>query len=517
MILRKLVFAICPILSITPIAYSATCETLQSLSLAHTTITLAQSVVAGEFSPPSRGDRGTIQNTAFKDLPAFCRIAATLKPSTDSNIKVELWLPLTKWNGKFQVVGNGGWAGAISYMNGDAAASGGPGGMAGALRNGYATASTDTGHDDAGAKFALGHPEKLIDYAYRAVHETTIASKAILAAFYGEPPKFSYFKGCTTGGRQALVEAQRYPEDFDGILAGAAANPKTHLDAWRVWMGQAMFKDKDSYIPPSKYSIIHEAVLGKCDALDGVKDGLLENPLRCHFDPSVTECKGADGPQCLTKAQVRTAAIIVGPARDRHTGTLIFPGFEPGSELGWGRLLKGPDPYDTALDDFKYVLFGNPNWDWRTFDLERDTATADKLAKGTVEAVDPNLTKFAQRGGKLLMYHGWADQDIAPQASVNYYKKSLTGTKAPSDWVRLFMMPGMQHCGGGEGPNSFDPMTALEQWVENGKAPNQIIASHRQRDGTVDRTRHLWPHTSAAKYIGSGSIDDAASFVCGTE
>src|SRR5437868_721158 len=246
MIPRKLVFAICSILSIPPVAYSATCESLQSLSFLHTTITLAQSVPAGEFSPPSRGDRGGAQNPALKELPAFCRIAATLKPSTDSNIKMELWMPLAKWNEKFQVVGNGGWAGAISYIGRDAAANGGLGGMAGALQNGYATASTDTGHDDAGAKFALGHPEKLIDYTYRAIHEMTIASKTILAAFYGEPSKQSYFNGCSTGGRQALVEAQRYAEDFDGILAGAAANPKAHLDAWRVWMAKAMFKDKDS-------------------------------------------------------------------------------------------------------------------------------------------------------------------------------------------------------------------------------------------------------------------------------
>jgi feruloyl esterase len=515
MILRKIFVALFPFLSMTPIAFGTTCESLKSLSLAHTTITLAQSVPAGEFSPPIRDERATSpRNTVFKELPAFCRVAATLKPSPDSNIKMELWMPLEKWNGKFQAVGNGGWAGTISYMGRNAVANGGLGGMAGALQNGYATASTDTGHDDAGAKFALGHPEKLIDYAYRAVHEMTITSKAILAAFYGEPQKLSYFNGCSTGGRQALVEAQRYPEDFDGILAGAAANPKTHLDAWRVWMAQAMFKDKDSYIPPSKYSIIHEAVLGKCDALDGVKDGLIENPMQCHFDPNVLECKAADGQQCLTKAQVATARIIMAPARDRNTGTLIFPGFEPGNELGWGQLLKGPDPYDTALDDFKYVIFGDGSWDWRTFDLQRDTAIADKAVRGTIEAVDPNLTKFAQRGGRLLMYHGWADQDIAPQASVNYYKNASNVTKATSDWVRLFMMPGMQHCQGGEGPNSFDAMAALEQWVEKGKAPDQIVASHRLRDGTVDRTRPLCPYPQVAKYKGSGSINEAANFVC---
>ena len=510
MILRKTVLALFPVLAISQIGFAVTCESLKSLSPDHATITSAESVPAGKFLLPNRGEGATL----LEGLPAFCRVAATLKPSADSSIKMELWMPLANWNGKFQALGNGGWAGSISYMARDAASNGGLGGMAGALQNGYATASTDTGHDDAGAKFALGHREKLIDYAYRAVHEMTITSKAILAAFYGEPAKLSYFNGCSTGGRQALVEAQRYPEDFSGILAGAAANPKTHLDAWRVWMAQAMLKNKDSYIPESKYSTIHRAVLGKCDALDGVTDGLIENPMECHFDPSVLQCKGADGPECLTTAQVASAKTIMTPVKDRKTGALIFSGFEPGNELGWGRMLKGPNPYDTALDDFKYVIFGNPNWDWRTFDLERDTATADQAVKGAIEAVDPNLTKFAQRGGKLLMYHGWADQDIAPQASVNYYKNASIATKATSEWLRLFMMPGMQHCGGGEGPNSFDPMTALEQWVEQGKVPDQIIASHRSRNGAVDRTRPLCPYPQVAKYKGSGNIDDAANFVC---
>lgn len=513
MIVRKIVVGQLLFLAATTIAHGATCESLKSLSLEHTTITLAQSVYAGEFSPPSRvGGAATI-----KGLPAFCRVAATLRPSADSNIKMELWMPLASWNGKFQAVGNGGWAGSISYVNRDAASNGGLGGMAGALQNGYAAASTDTGHDDPGAKFALGHPEKLIDYAYRAIHEMTVASKAIMTEFYEQVPRLSYFNGCSTGGRQALVEAQRYPEDFDGILAGAAANPKTHLDAWRVWLAQAMFKDSDSYIPDNKYSIIHQAVLEKCDALDGIKDGLIENPLQCHFDPSVLECKGVNGPQCLTKTQIAAVKTIMAPAQNRKTGTLIFPGFEPGNELGWGRMLKGPDPYDTALDDFKYVILGKPDWDWRTFDLERDTAIADKAVEGTIGSVDPNLTKFAQRGNKLLMYHGWADQDIAPQASVNYYNNTSEVTKATSDWVRLFMMPGMQHCQGGEGPNSFDPVKALEQWVEKGTAPDQIIASHRLREGTVDRTRPLCPYPRVAKYKGTGSIDEAANFVCAAQ
>ena len=514
MSLRSLGFALLAVLLMTSVAHAAaTCESLKSLSLEHTMITLAQTVAAGEFSLPATGQNAVQQNAVFKQLPPFCRVAATLKPSADSDIKIEVWMPLANWNGKFQAVGNGGWAGTISYASQGAAANGGLGGMAGALQNGYAAASTDTGHSGQGAEFALGHPEKLIDYAYRAVHEMTLTSKAIVSVFYGRPANLSYFNGCSTGGRQALVEAERYPEDFDGILAGAAANPKTHLDAWRVWMAQAMFKDKESYIPASKYPIIHQAVLEKCDALDGVKDGLIENPPQCHFDPRVLECKGGDGPQCLTKPQVEAAVTIMSPAKNRSTGAMIFPGYEPGNELGWGQLLKGPGPYDTALDDFKYVIFGNPNWDWRKFDLERDLPIADEATQGTIQAVNPNLTTFVQHGGKLLMYHGWADQDIAPQASVNYYKSARQSTKATADWLRLFMMPGMQHCGRGEGPNIFDPMAAIEQWVEKGKAPDQIIASHSS-NGKVDRTRPLCPFPQVATYKGTGSIDEAANFVC---
>ena len=511
--LRSLTFGPLAVLLMTSQAHAVTaCESLKSLPLENTTITLAQSVVAGEFSLPAQGQVAAQQNAIFKQLPAFCRVAATLKPSSDSDIKIEVWMPLANWNGKFQAVGNGGWAGSITYSAG---VGGIERGMAQALMRGYATASTDTGHTGNTAAPMLGHPEKLVDYAYRAVHEMTVASKAILAAFYGQPAILSYFNGCSTGGRQALIEAQRYPSDFDGIIAGAAANPKTHLDAWRIWMAQAMLKDEASYIPSSKYPVIHQAVVAKCDALDGVKDGLIEDPTQCHFDPKILQCKGTDGAACLTAAQVAAARVIMSPVKDRNTGAEIFPGFAAGNELEWGLMLRGPDPYYNALDDFKYVVFGNPNWDWRTFNLERDLAAANKVTQGKLTAVDPNLSSFAQHGGKLLMYHGWSDQDVAPQASVNYYKSASGATKAiPSDWLRLFMAPGMNHCGGGEGPNSFDAVTAVEQWVERGKAPDQLIASHRGADGKVDRTRPLCPYPQIAKYKGSGSSDDAANFVC---
>jgi feruloyl esterase len=505
----RLVFAImwCVVLlpaatpgpGLTTLIAATSCEGLSSLKLPNTAINTAQSVAAGALTLPGAAGRDA------RDLPAFCRVAATLTPSSDSDIKVEVWLPASGWNGKLQVVGNGGWGGSIGYPA-----------MIRALQQGYATSATDTGHTGGSGSFALGHREKLIDYAYRSEHEMTLQAKSIVTAFYGSGAKRSYWNGCSTGGRQAIVEAQRFPDDFDGIIAGAAANPKTHLDSWRIWMAKAMLKDQASFIPSSKYPVIHQAVVGACDALDGLKDGLIDDPTRCHFDPKVLECKGGDGPSCLTAPQVEAARVVMSAPKDR-TGALIFPGFEPGNELLWGRMLGGPDPYATAVEQFKYMVFNDPNWDWRTFDLERDVAVADKAGQGTLAAVDPNLTTFAQHGGKLLMYHGWSDQDIAPQASINYYKSVLTTTKGPgkaSDWVRLFMVPGMGHCSGGEGPNTFDMISALDPWVDQGKAPEQILASHSNAAGSVERTRPLCPYPQVARYTGKGSIDEAANFVC---
>src|SRR5262245_61769785 len=284
----------------------ATFESLTSLTLRNVTITSAQAVAAGAFVP-----RGGGQAEAFKSLPAFCRVGATLKPSSDSDIKVEVWLPVAGWNEKYEAVGNGAWAGSISY-----------GEMAEGLKRGYATSSTDTGHAGAGAEWAIGHPEKVTDYSYRSEHEMVLTAKAVVNTFYGRAPRLSYFSGCSTGGRQALVEAERYPSDFNGIIAGAAANPKSGLDAWRVWIAQAMFKDKDSVVPPAQFPMIHRAVLAKCDALDGVKDGLIENPLKCSFDPATLKCAGAAGPDCLTGPQVEAVKTIMSPAKNRKTGEL---------------------------------------------------------------------------------------------------------------------------------------------------------------------------------------------------
>jgi feruloyl esterase len=494
--MKKMIFAI-PVL----IIFSAgadlcaaqtgdSCEKLKSMALRETTITIAETVGAGNFSPPS--------GAAIKDLPAFCRVAATLMPSKDSEIKIEVWLPASGWNGKFQAVGNGGWSGAIVYPA-----------LSKALTQGYAAASTDTGHSGGSGSFALGHPEKLIDFAYRAVHEMTVKGKAIVAAYYGDGPTLSYWNGCSSGGKQGLKEAQRYPADYDGIIAGAPANYWTHLVSGSLWIAQAVHKDEASYIPAAKYPLIHKAVLEACDGMDGVKDGVIEDPTRCRFDPKILECKTEDSTACLTPPQVEAVRKIYAPSKNPRTGQEIFPGLAPGSELGWNGL-AGPQALPIASDHFKYVVFKDPNWDWRTLNFDTDVALADKMDDGMLNATDPDLKAFVAHGGKLLMYHGWTDQLIPPQNSINYFR-SVPETLRGS--VRLFMVPGMNHCAGGEGTSTFDAVKAMEQWVEQKKAPEQIAASHLN-NGVVDRTRPLWPYPQVAQFKGRGSTDDAANFVC---
>lgn len=476
------------------------CEGLASLSLPATSITSVQPVAAGALELGNARLAETL-----KQLPGFCRVAATLKPSSDSDIRVEVWMPASGWNGKYQAVGNPGWAGAINYAD-----------MAQALARGYAVSSTDTGHTGATGSFALGHPDKLIDFGYRSEHEMTIQAKAIIAAFYGNGPKLSYFVGCSSGGRQALMEAQRFPNDFDGIVAGAPTNNWTNMMFGRIWVAQATLSDAASYIPPAKYPVIHKAALEACDALDGVKDGVIGDPTRCHFDPRVTACKQGDAPDCLTAPQVAAAQKIYTPAKNPSTGQVIFPAMEPGSELVWATLAGGPKPIALADDHFKYVVFQDPNWDFKTLNFDSDLTKAEKADRGVLSATNPDLGPFFSHGGKLIHYHGWTDQQVEPRNSVNYYAsavKAAGGETKAMESYRLFMVPGMNHCGGGDGPNSFDMLGALEQWVEKGKAPSQIVASH-SANGKVDRTRPLCPYPQVAHYSGAGSTDDAANFAC---
>ena len=502
---------------------AVTCESLATIALANTTIAIAESRLAGEFTPPGA--------KPIANLPAFCRIAGSIKPSSDSDIRFEVWLPSSNWNGRFQGIGNGGYAGAISLA-----------GLANAVRNGYAGASTDTGHQDGGtsATWALNHPEKIVDFGYRAIHETAAGAKAIIRTFYGEGPKRSYFNSCSNGGRQALMEAQRYPADYDGIIAGAPANSWTHLLSAAASGVVATLAEPESYIPAAKLPAIERAALAQCDAADGVKDGVIENPLACRFDPSVLLCKGDQSDACLTVHQLTSLKTIYGGLTS-NKGQPIFPGLSPGGEAeqgGWANWITGDSPEKSLMfafgtQFFKNMVYSNPDWQFRTFDPGRDVKAADERMARHLNSTNPDLSAFQKRGGRLILYHGWADAAISPVNSINYHDSVISkmGANNAGAFVRLYMAPGMEHCGGGAGPNAFGQGgtpdgdrfhsidAALEAWVEQGTAPDRIIATKYKTNADpksgVVRTRPLCPWPQVAKYNGSGSTDDAANFVCG--
>lgn len=509
-------------------AGQASCESLAKLALPNTKITLAQVIPAGNFElphPPS-----PLRNPpSFKDLPAFCRVAAEVAPTSDSDIKIEVWMPVAGWNGKFRGQGNGGFAGVIDYV-----------GMAAEVKHGYATGGTDTGHTTTDAVWALGHPEKVIDFGYRGVHEMTAKAKAIVAAFYGSKPQHSYFASCSDGGREALMEAQRYPEDYDGILAGAPANYWTHLLVGGMWDLGATTLDPASYIPAVKIPALSAAVLAACDAQDGLRDGLVNDPRECHFDPASLICKDVDSSSCLTAPQVAALKkIYAGPSDS--AGHPLFPGYVPGGEEGfggWALWITGNAPGRSLIAFFSVGYFTNmvyqkADWDYKTFDIDQATKLTDAKTADALNATNPDLNPFMKHGGKLILYHGWSDAAISPLNTIDYYNsvEARMGRESTDSFTRLFMAPGMQHCGGGPGPNIFgenpgDPTddpdhniyTALEQWVEKGAAPSRIIATKYADGGNpskgVQMTRPLCPYPQVAKYKGSGDANDAANFAC---
>ena len=489
------------LLTTTNLSAATSCENLAKLNLPNANIDSAKLVDAGAFVLPARGAN------MFANLPAFCRVTATLTPTSDSDIKVEMWLPASTWNGKFQAVGNGGWAGTIPYPA-----------LSAALAVGYATAGTDTGHVGGTADFALGHPEKLIDLAYRAMHEMTVHSKTVIDAFYGSPAKFSYYNGCSQGGRQGLAEAQRYPEDFNGIIAGAAAWDQLRLVGERTALNLVVNKDAESVIPPAKYTMLHEAVLNACDMMDGVKDAVIENPAMCKFDYSSLACKAGDGPECLTNGQIESARAMTSVLKDPNTGSIIFErNLTLGSELGWATL-GGPKPLGLAISGMQNIVFQNPSWDYHTMNISTDIERAAQADNGAFFSGDPDLKPFFEHGGKLLMYHGWSDPQVTPWNSVVYYNNVLktVGEEKAVDSIALFMVPGMNHCSGGPGTDTFDKMKALVDWVEQGRKPAQILAAHLT-NGKVDKTRPLCPFPQVAKYRGDGDPNDTANFYCSAD
>jgi feruloyl esterase len=390
-----------------------------------------------------------------------------------------------------------------------------------ALKDGYAVAGSDTGHSGEDLKFAVGHPQKIDDWGHRAVHVMTETAKLVVRAYYGRLPAHAYFSGCSTGGHQALMEAQRYPADYDGIVAGAPGNNRVRLNVGFLWNWMALHADAASDLPASKLPALAKAVMDACDALDGVRDGVIGDPRACKFDPASLVCKGSDRADCLTETQAKAVRKIYDGARNPRTGEQLFTGWTRGSEAptggpigGWSGYFVGkPEPART--DFWRYWVFGDPAWDPRAFDFDRDVAYADKKLAAIV-AVDPDLSAFKKRGGKLVMYHGWADPVAPTGDSLRYYESvahAMGGFDATASFYRFFLAPGMAHCGGGPGPNTFDALGTLDRWVTQGAAPDRIVASH-STDGKVDRTRPLCPYPQLARWKGTGNTDDAASFVC---
>jgi feruloyl esterase len=459
------------------------------------------------FSPPKTpGVFGT--PAGLKVTAQFCRVIGYIEPVKNSHINFEVWLPpADKWNNRYIAVGNPAFEGAIKYQ-----------GLAGAIDKGYATASTDTGHDDPGHKWAMNQPERLIDWVQRAVHETTIVAKNLIKAYYGKPQSYAYWDSCHNGGRQGLAEAQLHPEDFDGIVAGDPAYYLTHLQTgseYLSWVALKDGKEAASSIPQAKFAALHQAVLDACDALDGVKDGAIEDPTRCKFDPASIKCKEADNNSCLTSAQVETVRRLYAGAKFAD-GTQIYSGFEPGSELLWNAMIAGPEPLWINNDFFKYIAFEDPNWDFKTFDIDKDTRKIDAKLGSVINTLQTDLKAFKARGGKLLMYHAWNETWIPPRTATTYYNsvaKTMGGLSQTTDFFRLFVVPNFGMCAGMY-RNTFDGLGAVQQWVEKGIAPDQIKATYSDR-GQVTKTRPVCAYPKVAIYKGSGDINSADNFTCG--
>jgi Tannase and feruloyl esterase len=509
------------------------CEKLSQLALSHAKIVSAQAIDAGAFTPPSINTPWLIGSPdLYKSLGGFCRVVAEATPSADSAIKIEVWMPAEGWNGRFRGQGNGGFAGEIDYR-----------GLALAVRQKYASAATDTGHSAVGtdARWALGHPEKVIDFGYRAIHEMTQIAETLIKAFYGNPAQHAYFASCSNGGRQALMEAQRFPADYDGILAGAPANYWTHLLTTALANAQATTLDPASYIPSSKLPALAHAVNAACDAQDGVTDGVLNDPRQCKFDPASLLCKAGDSSECLTAPQITALKKLYEGPRDAN-GALIFPGYLPGGEEGpggWAAWITGQEPGKSLLFAFGGGYFSNmvyekADWNYRNTRVDDGVKAAEEKTAKILNATDPNLATFKSRGGKLILYHGWNDAAISALNSINYYGavESKMGQRETDSFSRLYMVPGMQHCGGGPGANSFgqlgqgapDPQhnmeLALVEWVEKGTAPSEIVATKYADDDPskgVKFTRPLCPYPKVAKFNTTGDPNDAANFVCAAE
>jgi feruloyl esterase len=523
------VFALFPLMSLAPAGHAAPAQgdAARCQALSGKTIAPNMKVLSAEFD----ADGATVGKTKV-DAP-MCRIVGEATPTKDSRIGFEVWMPpASTWNGKFQAEGSGGSAGAIS-----------PSPMLTALKAGYATMSTDNGHiTDPNAanggseqRWALGHPEKMVDFAYRALHVSTVAAKNLVQRFYGKKASESYFVGCSQGGHHALMEATRFPADYDGIVAGAPAWHWANQMINATWNSRAALADPEALTQASA-TLLSRKVIEACDALDGVKDGVISDPRQCHFDPASLQCKEGDAAgECLTPAQVAAANAIYGGAK-RSDGTPIFQGYARGSEAEWARIWAGKAPGGSSYDFFRYSVFQDPNFKNTGFDYDEDTdrALSAKVVGNETVAdvynVKPDLTRFHAMGHKLIMYHGWADQQISPYASIDFYQQIVAklGQAKTDAFLKFYMLPGIYHCAGGPGAGNFgaagpasapdaqhDITMALDQWVTDKKAPTYFIGTHIDAQTKMaDRTRPICAYPQVAKYKGSGDTNDAANFTC---
>jgi feruloyl esterase len=484
------------------------CAALTKVSLANVTITSASFVAAGTMpAPPARGGGPGAVANPFADLPAVCRVAATLKPSADSDIKMELWLPTT-WNGKFKGTGNGGLGGGAGV---------GLNALAAGVRRGYATAGHNTGHEG-DSSYALDHPEKIKDFGYRATHEMTVTSKALVRAFYGRAPTLSYMAEGGGGTIAALSAAQRYPEDYDTIAVTGMSSYLTRHTFAQMWIWQATHKDAASFIPPDKYPVLHDAVLAACDTLDGLKDGVVGDPLGCRFDLATVQCKESAAANCLTPPQVEAARKIYQGPKHARTGAELYSPLYPGSELGWGQLAGGDQPLGIPVEFFKFYVLRDPAWDYRVrpLNFDSDVAASDRPEIQPVNAVDPDLRRFFARGGKLLLVDGWNDTSVPPKVAINYFNRvvATVGERQTRESMRFFMVPGMGHGPGTQGAENFDfdALGLIEQWKEKGAVPDQLVVGHF-KDGKRVGARLVCQYPRIAFYKG-GDAENPASFEC---
>jgi Tannase and feruloyl esterase len=510
---------------------ASACHALNTLILEHAHVESARFDAGGAGVPFQSQFFGELK----LNLPASCRVKLILTPTSDSHIEAEVWMPATAdWNKRLWSIGNGGLAGSIDEL-----------GLVVALSRGYASSSTDTGHQDnaLSGQWGLGHPEKRIDYGHRAVHETAVNSKAVIKRFYGQPVGHAYFDGGSNGGRAALQEAQRYPQDYDGIEAGAPAQDGANTIVAGAWMEKQLRQSKESWIPLAKLQAISESVMQACDSLDGLKDGLIDDPRRCHPNTALLLCKDVETDRCLTPPQLASLrALYEGPGGKDPAGYAYY-GYAPGGEANWGAWALGPTSDQSILYLFvmefqKYLVHDDATWTLERFDIKTTPTDTFRQMTPFYQALDTDLSRFAARGGKLIIYHGWADRALQPQLSIDYYSRvqARMGADQTAKFVRLYMVPGMDHVFGGNGPNTFGQYSAppaqstaatnigraLEEWVEKGVSPGPILGEEHINDpkaiymdtGAPTRTRPLCPYPQVARYRGAGSIDTAENFAC---